>query len=390
MKRFKSLIFVGLAVLLMGAVASTSIVYVNTSTRAITGNLVVGSGTSITVTGTGNITSTIGSITGGTATGLTSFGLRSTGAAFDLKLASSEVITANRTVGVVTGDAARTVTLSGNPTLADWFDQSVKVAANPTFATITASGATASTSTTTGSGIFGGGVGIAGDMFIGGNLNASQLVFTSTGTNNSIFLRPNGTGTVRMDTGGGLRIESGDLLVTSGNVSAGQLIFTSTTVNANAYMRANGSGFVRVDTGSGFRVESGTLNVTTTGAAAIQSAGGIVSISPSVGIGYATGAGGTVSQGTSRTTAVTLNKTTGAITLFSAAGSATAASFTVNNTSVAATDTIQLSVKSGTNKYLVYVTAVAASSFEITFQTTGGTSTDAPVINFVVLKAVTS
>ena len=107
-------------------------------------------------------------------------------------------------------------------------------------------------------------------------------------------------------------------------------------------------------------------------------------------LGYSTGSGGTITQATSRTTGVTLNKTNGQITLFSAAGSATAASFTVTNSTVAATDTIVLAVASGTNKYMVFVTAVAAGSFEITFQTTGGTSTDAPVINFAVIKAVSA
>lgn len=104
--------------------------------------------------------------------------------------------------------------------------------------------------------------------------------------------------------------------------------------------------------------------------------------------GYAAGSGGAITQGTSRTTGVTLDKVSGAITLFTAAGSATAASFTVTNSTVAATDTISLSVKSGTNKYLVFVTTVAAGSFEITFNTTGGTSSDAPVINFNVIRGV--
>ena len=108
------------------------------------------------------------------------------------------------------------------------------------------------------------------------------------------------------------------------------------------------------------------------------------------GLGYGTGAGGTVTQGTSRTTGVTINKPTGAITLFSAAGSTTAASFTVTNSLVAATDNILLSQKSGTNKYILAVTAVAAGSFEVTFYTTGGTATDAPVINFALFKGVTA
>jgi hypothetical protein len=118
--------------------------------------------------------------------------------------------------------------------------------------------------------------------------------------------------------------------------------------------------------------------------------GTVTTNGPTAGLGYAAGAGGAITQITSRTTGVTLNKVAGAITLFTAAGSATATSFTVTNSAVAATDTIVLSVKSGTNKYLCFVTAVAAGSFEITFYTTGGTSSDAPVINFAVLKAVAS
>jgi hypothetical protein len=85
---------------------------------------------------------------------------------------------------------------------------------------------------------------------------------------------------------------------------------------------------------------------------------------------------------------VTLNKTSGAITLFSAAGSATAATFTVTNSTVAATDVIILNQKSGTDLYDLMVTAVAAGSFNITFRTTGGTTTEQPVFNFAVIKGV--
>jgi hypothetical protein len=121
----------------------------------------------------------------------------------------------------------------------------------------------------------------------------------------------------------------------------------------------------------------------------ITSAGNVL-VTNAAGLGYGTGAGGTVTQATSRTTGVTLSKPTGAITMFSAAGSATAATFTVTNTLVAATDTIILNQKSGTNLYVLLVTAVAAGSFNITFYTTGGTATDAPVINFALIKGVTA
>jgi hypothetical protein len=108
------------------------------------------------------------------------------------------------------------------------------------------------------------------------------------------------------------------------------------------------------------------------------------------GLGYTTGSGGTVTQGTSRTTGVTLNKTNGAITLFSAAGLATFQSFTVTNSTVAATDVVQVSQKSGTDLYQIFVTAVAAGSFRITFATTGGVTIEQPVFNFAVIKAVTA
>jgi hypothetical protein len=115
---------------------------------------------------------------------------------------------------------------------------------------------------------------------------------------------------------------------------------------------------------------------------------GVIASTGTAGVGYATGAGGTVTQGSSRTTGVTLNKTSGAITLFSAAGSATAATFTVTNSTVAATDVIILNQKSGTDLYDLMVTAVAAGSFNITFRTTGGTTTEQPVFNFAVIKGV--
>lgn len=49
--------------------------------------------------------------------GVPALAIRSSGAAFDLTLATSEVLTAGRTLSFVVNDAARTLTLSGNPTL---------------------------------------------------------------------------------------------------------------------------------------------------------------------------------------------------------------------------------------------------------------------------------
>jgi hypothetical protein len=118
--------------------------------------------------------------------------------------------------------------------------------------------------------------------------------------------------------------------------------------------------------------------------------GGIKSTSATLGIGYATGAGGAVTQATSRTTGVTLNTVCGAITLVSAAGSATYQTFTVTDSAVAAADVVRVCQKSGTDLYEIHVTAVAAGSFNVTFRTTGGTTTEQPVFNFAIIKAATS
>jgi hypothetical protein len=108
------------------------------------------------------------------------------------------------------------------------------------------------------------------------------------------------------------------------------------------------------------------------------------------GLGYFVGAGGVIAQGTSRTTAVTLNKMCGEITLFSAAGSATPASFTVNNSLVTATDTIILNQKSGTDLYELFITAKGAGTFRITFFTTGGVTVETPVFSYSVIKSIAS
>ena len=107
-------------------------------------------------------------------------------------------------------------------------------------------------------------------------------------------------------------------------------------------------------------------------------------------VGYSVGVGAAVTQITSRTTGVTCNAPSGAITLVSAAGSATAFTMTVTNSQVAATDTVVVSQKSGTDAYRADVSAVAAGSFKLTIVDLTGTTTEQPVFNFAVVKAVAS
>jgi hypothetical protein len=161
------------------------------------------------------------------------------------------------------------------------------------------------------------------------------------------------------------------------------IITAGNSTNGGTAISTDTSGTLNIVTGSG----SGANAITIDASQNVTVAGSLISVGA---IGYGSGAGGTVTQGTSRTTGVTLNKPTGAITMFTAAGSTTAATFTVTNSFVAATDTISVNQKSGTNLYNFIITAVTAGSFNITFYTTGGTSSDAPVINFNVIKGVTA
>lgn len=109
-----------------------------------------------------------------------------------------------------------------------------------------------------------------------------------------------------------------------------------------------------------------------------------------IGIGYGTGGGGAITQATSRTTGVTLNALSGQITMFTAAGSTTAASFTVTDSAVKATDTVEVVPTGGSNLYEIFVTNVTNGTFVVTFFTTGGVVSDTPILNFAVVHAATS
>lgn len=108
--------------------------------------------------------------------------------------------------------------------------------------------------------------------------------------------------------------------------------------------------------------------------------------------GYATGAGGTVTQATSKATGVTLDKQCGAITMNGAALAAAAeVSFTLTNNKIGADDVVVVCIKSGatTNTYTVQVDQVAAGSCRICVGNYSVTSrSEAIVISFAVVKAV--
>lgn len=114
------------------------------------------------------------------------------------------------------------------------------------------------------------------------------------------------------------------------------------------------------------------------------------------GIGYATGAGGAMTQLTSKGTAVTLNKASGQITMHNAAlaGGATVA-FVFNNSFIASTDQVLVSFQGGSagniTTYSCRAGLYSAGSCQIALKNeTGGSLSEAVVLNFLVIKGVTA
>jgi hypothetical protein len=126
----------------------------------------------------------------------------------------------------------------------------------------------------------------------------------------------------------------------------------------------------------------------------VSSTSAITTSSPTAGVGYKTGAGGAVTQITSATTGVTLNKVCGSITTFGLTLTAGVdVSFTLTNSTIAATDVVAVSTKSyaGTADGIpvANVVATAAGSCVINIRNTGAATLDAlAVLNFAVIKAV--
>ena len=118
---------------------------------------------------------------------------------------------------------------------------------------------------------------------------------------------------------------------------------------------------------------------------AITSSGG--------GIGYATGAGGTVTQATSKATAFTLSKLTGTITFAAdALASQTTVSATWTNTFIAATDLVVFThISGGTlGAYNVAIACGAGTATIYLRNTTAGSLSEAPVFRFAIIKSVSA
>jgi hypothetical protein len=173
-----------------------------------------------------------------------------------------------------------------------------------------------------------------------------------------------------------------------GTPIAGVILTVKTSASGNVGLIVQGSASQSVDL-------QRWRDSTPTVLARVTSAGAITSAAATAGIGYETGAGGTATQGagSGKSTAVTLSKVTGQVTMNNAALAAnTTVSFVLTNTAVAATDVVHVQhISGGTLGAYTCTAAPAAGSATIYVRNvTAGSLSEAIVLQFVVIKAVTA
>jgi predicted ThiF/HesA family dinucleotide-utilizing enzyme len=107
-------------------------------------------------------------------------------------------------------------------------------------------------------------------------------------------------------------------------------------------------------------------------------------------IGYSAAAQGTVTQATSKSTAVTLNTSAGRITMNNASlATSTNATFVLNNSTISANDAVILTISGGQatpGSYNVFANALSAGQVSITLRNiSGGSLSEAVVINYAII-----
>jgi len=117
---------------------------------------------------------------------------------------------------------------------------------------------------------------------------------------------------------------------------------------------------------------------------------GASSIQSDAILGYTAAAQGSVTQATSKSTAVTLNKSAGRITMNNASlATTTNATFTLNNNLISANDTVILTISGGQTtpgSYNVFANSLGTGTVSITLRNiSGGTLSEAIVINFAII-----
>lgn len=173
--------------------------------------------------------------------------------------------------------------------------------------------------------------------------------------------------------GYGIRHNGTEIATMMSNPSDGETRFTSGFSGFGGYSTfyTNGSERMRIDTAGNVLLTSGT------GA-----------------LGYGAGSGGTVTQLTSKSTSITLNKPTGQITTSNSALAAGAnVTFTLNNSVLTLKDTIEITLDGysvGAEIYTIRKSVVNGAAYINIKNDTATSYSDAIVLNFTVIKGAIS
>lgn len=283
---------------------------------------------------------------------------------------------------------------------------------------VTITNATASSLSSNGALVVTGGVGIGGAVNIAGDVNIAGVFGASSNVNtfgvggtsnvNPSYIRLNGSSAavqpaiIEFQVNADSKWQMG-LQVTSSldfawyRATSGVFAFRisnsddSVSFNSPTASSSPSTGGVKIAGGLGVVGTIWAATIFATGDIGAQ--GKLYSNSATAGMGYDTGAGGTATaQATNKSTAVTLNKMTGTITMNAASLAAnTAVSFTFNSTGIAATDFIDVQHESvGTiGAYFVTGRATGSGTAQITVRNlTAGSLGEAIVLRFFVQKSV--
>lgn len=178
--------------------------------------------------------------------------IKDTNASHGLSIVPGSNITADRTLTLTTGDASRTITINGNPTLDDWFDQAVKQASSPTFAGVLTGAGSAGTP----------GLRFSGDTNTGIYSHAADQIGIATGGTYRVTITNTILG-VACDTA--FSLGTNDVLNGAYIEGAGRLVASATSDSSLGLRRLTDNGTLATF----FRgiTNVGTISVTTTNTA---------------------------------------------------------------------------------------------------------------------------
>ena len=232
-----------------------------------------------------------------------------------------------------------------------------------------------------------------GEVFIPSGATLSTVVDKVTSTDNAIVRFDGTTGAVQ---------NSGVIIDDNGNVGVG----TSSPIDKLTMYSASGNLFSRSQSGTSALLtgvySDGTTCVNSLGnyplilltnnaeRMMIDTAGNVLLKSGTGGLGYGTGSGGTVTQLTSKSTSVTLNKPSGQIiTSNSVLPGSSAVAFTFNNTLIANGDTVKIACNSV--NYRVFESTIGNGNCTVVIENRLDYSlSEALVLNFTVIKGAYS